>query len=271
MRSLASLTAIKTHTPSVVILKIMLAKTARKPLNVGVQPFMRESVMARLKLASLIAAFGPWGPLRPLVYRLLTGARIGRDVRLSFGVYIDSPDVTLGDGARVGRMTSVRDVDSVDLAPGARVGVRNHISRLAQLTMGADSEIGAYVTVSGIEHDGPKGSLIMGDHALVTGRHHIDCTCTVRLGDHTVLAGVFSSIWTHGYNWESLKDVIIGDRCYLGASVKVGSGVTLADYTVVAMGTVVTTSFDKPNTLIGGVPAKILRHDYNPKAEPAND
>ena len=227
--------------------------------------------MPRLKLRLLIAAFGPWGPLRPVVYRLLTGARIGKGVRLSYGAYIESPDVTLGDGARIGRMTSIRDVDKVELGPGARIGIRSHISRLTQLAMGGESEIGAHVTVSGIEHDGPKGRLIMGDHALVTGRHHIDCTCAVRLGDHTVLAGVFSSIWTHGYNWESLKEVTIGDRCYLGASVKIGSGVMLADYTVVAMGSVVTTSFEEPNTLIGGVPAKLLRRDYNPKARPAND
>ena len=224
-----------------------------------------------LRLGPLLAAFGPWGPLRPVAYRLLTGARIGKGVRLSFGAYIDSTDVSLGQGVRVGRMTSIRDVDKVELAPGARVGVRSHISRLARLTMGVGSEIGAYVTVSGIEHNGPKGRLIMGDHALVTSRHHIDCTCAVRLGDHTVLAGVFSSIWTHGYNWESLKDVTIGNWCYLGASVKVGSGVTLADYTVVAIGSVVTGSFEEPNTLIGGVPAKILRHDYNPRAQIAQE
>ena len=54
------------------------------------------------------------------------------------------------------------------------------------------------------------------------------------------------------------KDVIINDNCYLGANSTILMGVELSENCVVAAGSVVTGSFP-PNSLIGGVPAKLIR------------
>ena len=54
------------------------------------------------------------------------------------------------------------------------------------------------------------------------------------------------------------KDVTISDNCYLGANSTILMGVELGENCIVAAGSVVTGSFP-PNSLIGGVPAKLIR------------
>ena len=52
--------------------------------------------------------------------------------------------------------------------------------------------------------------------------------------------------------------VILGNNVWLGSRVVVCKGVTIGENSVVAVGSVVTKSVP-PNTLVGGVPAKVIR------------
>lgn len=54
--------------------------------------------------------------------------------------------------------------------------------------------------------------------------------------------------------------VVIGDDVWIGARVTILSGVILGPRTIVAAGAVVTRSFPKGHVIIGGVPAKEIRH-----------
>lgn len=54
------------------------------------------------------------------------------------------------------------------------------------------------------------------------------------------------------------KDVTINDNCYLGTNSTILMGVELGENCIVAAGSVVTGSFS-PNSLIGGVPAKLIK------------
>lgn len=56
------------------------------------------------------------------------------------------------------------------------------------------------------------------------------------------------------------RDVVIGERCWIGMGAVLLPGVTLGPETVVAAGAVVNRSFEGGRVLVGGVPAKVLRH-----------
>lgn len=64
-------------------------------------------------------------------------------------------------------------------------------------------------------------------------------------------------------------EIIIGDNCFVGSNSIILPGVSLADNTIVAAGSVVTKSVKEPNLIIGGNPAKIIGNalDYYKKNE----
>ena len=59
------------------------------------------------------------------------------------------------------------------------------------------------------------------------------------------------------------KDVLIGRNCWIGARAVLLKGTVLPDNTIVGAASLVTKAFDEPNLLVGGHPAKILRHGVN--------
>ena len=56
----------------------------------------------------------------------------------------------------------------------------------------------------------------------------------------------------------SQKDVIIEDNVWIGAKVVITSGCKIRSGTVIGAGAVVTKDFPE-NSIIGGVPAKLIR------------
>ncbi len=55
------------------------------------------------------------------------------------------------------------------------------------------------------------------------------------------------------------KDVVIGERCWIGMNSVLLPGVTLGPNTVVGAGSVVTKSFPDGNCVIAGSPARLVR------------
>lgn len=58
---------------------------------------------------------------------------------------------------------------------------------------------------------------------------------------------------------ETGKNVVIGEKCWIGMNSVILPGVVLGPKTVVGAGAVVTKSFELGNVVIGGNPAKVLR------------
>lgn len=55
------------------------------------------------------------------------------------------------------------------------------------------------------------------------------------------------------------RDVIIGEKCWIGMNSVILPGVVLGDHTVVGAGSVVTKSFPEGYAVIAGVPARVIR------------
>lgn len=87
---------------------------------------------------------------------------------------------------------------------------------------------------------GPKPTIITGDHRIdVLGKYIVDVTDDEK-------------------SPENDAPVIIEDDCWIGANVTILKGVTIGRGSVVAAGAVVTKSCT-PYSIIGGVPAKLIR------------
>lgn len=90
--------------------------------------------------------------------------------------------------------------------------------------------------------------------------------CEVTIGDNCLLApniGIYSA--THptdakirNSGLECGKPIKIGNGCWIGGSAVICPGVTIGDNAVVAAGSVVTKDVP-PNTLVAGVPAKVIK------------
>ena len=93
---------------------------------------------------------------------------------------------------------------------------------------------------------GPKPTIITGDHRIdLIGRYIIDITDSEKLPENDA-------------------PVVIEDDVWCGANVTILKGVTIGRGSVIAAGAVVTKSFP-PYSIIGGVPAKLLKMRFTPK------
>ena len=110
------------------------------------------------------------------------------------------------------------------------------------------------------------GDVVIGDATRIG----IHCTVIgpVTIGSHVNLAqGITVTALNHNFSDPSLrideqgvstKAVVIGDDVWIGANAVILPGVTIGSHVVVAAGAVVTK--DVPaNTLVGGVPAKVIK------------
>lgn len=112
---------------------------------------------------------------------------------------------------------------------------------------------------------GPKPTIITGDHRIdVLGKHIIDVT-------KPALAQLVESL--DGGRTPFIGDdnvssydlpVVIEDGCWIGANVTILKGVIIGRGSVVAAGAVVTKSCE-PYSIIGGVPAKVIRMRFTPE------
>jgi acetyltransferase-like isoleucine patch superfamily enzyme len=66
--------------------------------------------------------------------------------------------------------------------------------------------------------------------------------------------------------WDQAEPIRIGKECWLGANSVILPGVVLGDRVVVGAGAVVTKSFPS-NSIVGGVPAKLMRTVESPANE----
>jgi acetyltransferase-like isoleucine patch superfamily enzyme len=150
--------------------------------------------------------------------------------------------------------------------------------------------VGSEVYVGGgswlqVIYDEPLGAaLTIGDGTKIAGSCVLSAAVEVCLGERVLLArNVYVADHGHAFHDPSrpvldqgirdLSPVRIGDGAWLGQNVVVMPGVTIGEGAVVGANAVVTHDVP-PRTIVGGVPARLLRHigarfDAAGMAEPA--
>jgi acetyltransferase-like isoleucine patch superfamily enzyme len=95
---------------------------------------------------------------------------------------------------------------------------------------------------------------LFGPHpTIITGDHRID-----------VIGKFINKVTDDEKLPENDMPVVIEDDVWCGANVTILKGVTIGHGSVVAAGAVVTKSFP-PYSIIGGVPAKLIRMRFTPE------
>jgi serine acetyltransferase len=141
---------------------------------------------------------------------------------------------------------------------------RSLVLRGAGFRMGARTRVMGRLLVTG--RGDHRTLLSIGDGSMITGPLLVDLEAPVRIGDRVyighdaLLLTVNHDIGGPGQRCgnSDRRPIVIEDGAWLGARVTVLPGVTIGAGAVVAAGAVVTR--DVPaNTLVAGVPARVLR------------
>ncbi|MBK7874822.1 MAG: acyltransferase [Planctomycetes bacterium] len=167
--------------------------------------------------------------------RVTSAGRIhaGRNVKLEDGVELQGlarRGIRLGDGVTIGRQASIRPSSyyGTDLGEG--------------LSVGAGSAIGAFSWFGASGYVEIGRDVLFGPRVVIVPENHVHDDTTRTIKEQGVVRG----------------DVVVEDDCWIGTNVTILSGVRIGRGSIVAAGAVVTRDVP-PGTIVGGVPARVLK------------
>lgn len=199
------------------------------------------------KILAMIISRLPHKSLRATAYRSLMGYRIGKGANIGLGVVIAVDHFSCGQSVTIRRGTSFMGPISVTLADRTFVGRWNRF------------ECGDAAGDPSQAHMGYARSFETGPGCLINESHLFDILGRISIGEGSWIAGFASQFLTHGAGVMD-RDISIGRNCFLGSALRFAPGSSVADNVIVGMGAVVTKKIPDNNVIIGGLPAKIIRH-----------
>jgi len=197
-------------------------------------------------LLPLLVSLIPLNGLRVLLYRLFFGYDIGRDVRIGFGTLISVKSFAVGAGTVIGPFNVFKGPIRVSIGANAKIGRLNQFFCSWHIVSAKFSERN-YTPI-----------LEMGDRTLILNSHFFDIYGRVEIGHDSWIAGNGSQFWTHGLSVMD-RDIIIGQKNYIGSAVRFAPGTSIGSRNIVALGTVVLGKVEACDSLISGFPAKAIR------------
>jgi len=166
---------------------------------------------------------------------------------------------------------SIVRAQKVRLARGARIGHLNLITKLELLDLGEESIISNLNYIYGVKKGAGlfesvlfrESALVLGQHSAVTSRHLIDCTDRVTFGPFCTLAGYRSTVLTHSVNFrentQECGPINVGEYSFIGTNCVLLRDADIPPRCLVAAGSVVTSKKLESDSVIGGVPARVIR------------
>jgi len=189
------------------------------------------------KYVLVLIKYVPFSSIKIQLYRTLLGYCIGKDVKIGRSM-INCKKVTIGDGVYI---------------------ADNNVFSCKELSIGSHTKIHSGNVFIG------KNSIFIGKDSRIINNHYFDLYNTISIGDNSWIAGRNSQFWTHGslYTKIGSKDlsIRIGDYTYIGSGSLFAPGAKVNSKSLVALGSVVTKTFEDIEVIIGGNPATIIKKD----------
>ncbi len=189
----------------------------------------------------------PWALRRRLLNWLL-GYQLSPSARIGFSVVAVSR-FCMGKNASIGHLSVCRGLAELEIEDYGHIGNLNWITGDDVHPLHCADSVGP-----------AKVSLSIGAHSAITNRHYIDCSGGISIGVFTTVAGIRSQLLTHSIDLNSciqqVKQIVIGDYCFVGTGCIILSGARLPSYSVLGAGSLLRSAFDREWTLYAGVPAK---------------
>lgn len=223
---------------------LILSFARRKNPDFELDPAVTTAVMFSLAFQRFIQWVRAW---RILFYgRIPRMLFLGRGVRffhlanIRFGKFVQ-----IGEGAYLGALGK----EALSLGNNVNIGAysRLEISRTFH-DVGAYIRIGNNVGLGEFAHLGGAGGLEIGNDCIIGA--YLSCHPENHVFDDPDLPIRLQGV--------SRKGIKVGNNCWIGAKVTILDGVEIGDNCVLAAGAVITKSMP-PNSIIGGVPAKVIR------------
>jgi acetyltransferase-like isoleucine patch superfamily enzyme len=203
--------------------------------------------LLKIIIANLIA-YLPVNAMRIFAYRAVFKYSIQRSY-IGIGTIINVEKFQMSD-SRIGRFNLFTGPFKVVLKNRSSIGTSNKFI-CGNWTI--DKEY------SGSQY---QRLLEIGEQSMITSEHFFDVAGSFILGDGSWIAGRGSQFWTHGAGIQD-RNIKIGDNCYLGSALRFSPGAEIGNNVLVAMGSVISGKHSSNNVLVGGVPAKIIRENYD--------
>jgi len=159
--------------------------------------------------------------------------------------------ISFGKWLKLGERVTLSGLSKNGIRLGNRVSIGSYSQVIVSTTLNAPGEhikLGNNVGIGEFAYLGGAGGLTIGDDCIV---------------------GQYFSCHAENHNYGNpdelirhqgidRKGIVIGSNCWVGSKVTILDGVTIGEGCVIAAGSVVTKSMP-PHSVIGGVPAKVLK------------
>lgn len=186
------------------------------------------------------------------------------------GIHVDkaalvSKNALVGKGSSVHRFAAIGG--DTELGENVRVGSYASISRIRA---GNNTIIEHGVKCTG--HG--EGRIAIGKESYIGLMNILDFSNDITIGDYVHIAGPSTALWTHTSAPMAFKGIPASERdpesrptapivvehnVYIGGNCTVYPGVTIGHHSLVAPNSAVTKDVE-PYTMVGGVPARFIKH-----------
>jgi len=205
----------------------------------------------RLKLRMLVSLFisvVPWNTARVVFHRLINRYKIAPGARIGLCTILAPDEAEIGR-VTIGMFNVFRGPFALHIEDGVRIGWSNVFECLLDITDDR-YDPGLFQRYCRI-----------GENATITEKHFFDATAGLEIGQNSWIAGRDSQFWTHGA--ETAGTIVVGSDCYVGSAVRFIPKSGVGNHCLVGVGSVVTHRFDREYVVIGGMPARVIKENYD--------